>query len=369
MLKKLLLSLSVFAVLFAILEIRQRWNDAADSAERSEKPYSVRGETVDGRSVSDRGGAIALRHHPYLVYRTAPDQRTAGVTVNAQGFRGRDWTREKPAGTRRVAVLGGSVAFGQGASGDDATFCARLEASLRADGLRAEVMNAGVIGYGSTQELIQLATVVLDYAPDVVVLVDGWNDFYIGATLAETEPAIVHPTFLDFDRALARSTEHARNLFRASAYVRRMEAKLSRNRSREGRFGTFHDNLARTLPIYRRNVSRMCKLATAHGSRVVVVAQPELYRRGGDIPAAERVLRERFDTSGYGAAGRAQYPSFVEAAADVARAEGALFLDATTIFDDVADAVFVDFVHLNDRGNAILAERLAPLVTRALGSP
>jgi len=69
-------------------------------------------------------------------------------------------------------MLGDSVTFGSGVR-DDGTFCA-----LRA--WRYDVVNLGVEGYGTDQELLQLEHEGLAYHPDVVVLNftvanDIWN--------------------------------------------------------------------------------------------------------------------------------------------------------------------------------------------------
>ena len=49
--------------------------------------------------------------------------------VNAEGLRGRETTVEKPAGVRRVAVLGDSIAFGYWVADEDG-FPRQLEAML-----------------------------------------------------------------------------------------------------------------------------------------------------------------------------------------------------------------------------------------------
>lgn len=69
------------------------------------------------------------------------------VTINALGQRGGEIAVAKPAGTRRVVVLGDSIVFGAGVA-DDATFCTRLNERL---GPEVTVINAGVSGYNATQ--------------------------------------------------------------------------------------------------------------------------------------------------------------------------------------------------------------------------
>ena len=80
---------------------------------------------------------------------------THNVVINKFGIRGSEITPSIP-GVRRVIVLGDSFTFGQ-AVDDSALFSTRLEDRLKtASGLRYEVINAGVPGYGTAQELLML---------------------------------------------------------------------------------------------------------------------------------------------------------------------------------------------------------------------
>ncbi len=100
-----------------------------------------------------------------------------GFNTNADGFRGaKDYAIPKPAGTFRIVVLGDSVALGHGVE-DDETFSAVLEHALSST-RRTEVVNMGVSGFGTAEELVQLQTVGWRYDPDLVVLSYFPNDPY-----------------------------------------------------------------------------------------------------------------------------------------------------------------------------------------------
>lgn len=93
------------------------------------------------------------------------------VTHNALGFRGPEVPPEKPPGELRVLMLGDSFTYGIGVA-DDETFSAQLE-KLDA---RLEILNSGVNGYGTAQELLLLRDQGLALRPDVVVIAFYWND-------------------------------------------------------------------------------------------------------------------------------------------------------------------------------------------------
>lgn len=91
------------------------------------------------------------------------------VSVNDQGLRGRP-VGPRQDGVSRILVLGDSFAFGYGV-GEDETFSAYLEACLNRTGPGAfEVLNAGVPGYGTVDQLNFLRSRGEALDPDVVVL-------------------------------------------------------------------------------------------------------------------------------------------------------------------------------------------------------
>jgi hypothetical protein len=101
-------------------------------------------------------------------------------STNSQGFRGTaEYGEIKPHGVYRVLVLGDSTTLGHGV-GDNDTFSFLLEQMLSNTG-RTEVINMGVSGFGTAEELIQLRNVGLQYAPNLVILGYFPNDPYNNA--------------------------------------------------------------------------------------------------------------------------------------------------------------------------------------------
>jgi hypothetical protein len=95
------------------------------------------------------------------------------VRINSDGLRDREHPVAKAPGTVRIAVLGDS--FAQAAEVSvEATFWSHLERALnacRAFGeRRVEVLNFGVSGYGTAQELLTLRYRAWKYSPDIVLL-------------------------------------------------------------------------------------------------------------------------------------------------------------------------------------------------------
>ena len=95
------------------------------------------------------------------------------VEINRDGMRDRDHALEKPAEIVRVAVLGDS--FMQGVNVPlEKTFASFLERDLAGcaptTSQPAEVLNFGVEGYGTAQELLTYRHRAARYRPDIVIL-------------------------------------------------------------------------------------------------------------------------------------------------------------------------------------------------------
>ena len=125
---------------------------------------------------------VAYLYDPEIRYVLAPNQQgwidDGLVTVNAQGFRSRTPTAlPKPNGRFRIVTLGDSVAIGMGVA-DDETFSAQTERLLRQrfPGKDLDVVNLGVPGYDTRQEVGLLRRHVAELKPDLVLVGFYSND-------------------------------------------------------------------------------------------------------------------------------------------------------------------------------------------------
>ncbi|MBT37312.1 MAG: SGNH/GDSL hydrolase family protein [Myxococcota bacterium] len=96
--------------------------------------------------------------------------------VNEFGYRDRNHEREKPPGVFRIVVIGDSIAAGYRIDALEDVFPFQLEQALRRRGVDAEILNFGVSGYNTQQEVYTLIDRGLAYDPDLVVLAYCLND-------------------------------------------------------------------------------------------------------------------------------------------------------------------------------------------------
>jgi hypothetical protein len=111
----------------------------------------------------------------------------AFVRINSEGLRDREHAKPKPADTLRIAIIGDSYAEAFQVEQEKAFWSVmerRLQACASPGGRRVEVINFGVSGYGTAQELLTLREKVWDYSPDVVLLAVTTNNDVLDNTRA-----------------------------------------------------------------------------------------------------------------------------------------------------------------------------------------
>ena len=95
--------------------------------------------------------------------------------INSRGFRDREFSEAKMPGTVRIVCLGDSVTFALDLP-LEASYPKRLEADLRAAGLRVETLNFGAPHFDLPQHVAHYQRKAAAFRPDIVVLQFGLND-------------------------------------------------------------------------------------------------------------------------------------------------------------------------------------------------
>ncbi len=136
-------------------------------------------------------------YDPFRTHRLNPEYRPVGFEGeplhSRQEFRRASELRNTDK-TFRIFLLGGSTVYGTGTTKgsvypyhpilhDDETIDFYLERMLNEAfrdkyHLPIEVVNAGVIGYQTFQNLVYINSIILNYNPDAIVTLDGQNDFF-----------------------------------------------------------------------------------------------------------------------------------------------------------------------------------------------
>lgn len=327
-----------------------------------------------------------LRYELKPGYRAHLSGRKIGLRINAAGLRGHEVDPDK-GGRFRAAVLGDSVAFAKETEEAD-TFVDRLEAKLASGRPGAEVLNFGVEGYDTLEEVIHFRRTGRSLKPDVVILCYCLND--IGVTPFEFRatnlimehrfPVWFHSRALTWlsgllDRAFLERWRQARierdeafaahdrelygpaepdafereQLARIPALQALFDASHADKRSsladRSGRLWLHEYESTENLGKIRYALRELRSLADADGFKVLVAILPFFYRVDGvylDAPAHAIVGHE---------AALCGLPVL-----DLYEAMAAEGLETLTL----------DGVHLNSKGHRVMARLLFDAVQASL---
>ena len=151
--------------------------------------------------------------NPVLFYELRPHVEIGPYRVNSNGFRDREYAIEKPAGVFRIAVLGDSIAWGHMLP-LEATFAKQLEQALNSQlDQQFEVLNFGVSGYSTQQEVELYRTRVKRFDPDLVIVCYCLNDFMASSVEAGALQRAYYDVF-----SKSYLLEHWQRYFRGMAH-------------------------------------------------------------------------------------------------------------------------------------------------------
>ena len=272
------------------------------------------------------------------------------VNVDAHGFRVTPHVQLQP--QRSIWLFGGSTVWGTG-NRDAGTLAAQLEQVYRerAPELAVRVDNFGESGYVSRQSLaaFQSALSCVEPAADMALFLDGAND--------------VFATFQAGVAGQPQNEENRRREFNSSrqlgaqlrAWAMRLEgiARLvqpdvgPRDAAEQQRLATA------TADAYLSQARQAAALARSYQVDLLYAWQPTVFDRApARADEAAIVAASMADHVRLQQQTRAQVDARLQSATETP------VIDLGGVFDGVDTPLFFDFVHLSERGQRLLAERL-----------
>lgn len=335
---------------------------------------------------------ITYEFDPYKNMRPAPNYHNAkGVHHNAQGFREDvDTPQGKGPNTYRIFVMGGSTAYGLQSMSkygqvkysvirNSETIDTYLEEYLQrklGTNTKVEVINAAITSHYSHHHLIYLNQTILKYHPDMVVFIDGYNDYFHYMKGFDQ--------FRDYGYQ-ERATQYMGEptvqawmgytgwwLFQKSHFVHLVAKTLrpiwiavmtaGRGRARivvdEALVNLSENAKSNFLKMVERN-----SLILRHeGVIPVFVLQPEIaFKQSKTLTPLEQQIFHELDSQwqeNFVEFKNRAKPIVVDYLSQSTKRAGSVFLDMTDIFGGVIEDAYTDYCHLTPLGNRRLAERI-----------
>ena len=172
--KQTLLGIIGLIILFLVIElIANVWWFAQINCEFEENEIFQQMDNDKKRQL-----CVDLYEIKTLGMELVPNQENQSITINSLGFRGDEFSVDKSDSTYRIFMLGGSTMFGYGATSDKTTIPGYLKEFFYRDyeEYDIEIINSGIQGADSFDELNLIKTKLLNYSPNMIIIYDGWND-------------------------------------------------------------------------------------------------------------------------------------------------------------------------------------------------
>ena len=347
----------------------------------------------------DGAHLVSYQFDDYKIILPTPNYANwKGIYHNAQGFRERENTpRRKDPGVFRIFVMGGSTAYGLGSLSsfgqeryslitNEETIDYYLENYLKQKfpGRRIEVINAAITSHYSHHHLIYLNQTILKYDPDMVIFIDGFNDYYPytkgfdqfadyayqeRAHLFMGEPSV--EAWLKYSGWWLFRKSHFVHL--AAKTLRPVGIGISRIGAQRLRIDV-EDALANLRENAGRNFVKMVErngLVLKYENIVPVFAlQPEIaFRQAKKFSPLEQDIFG--EMSAHWQENFVQFknearPIVTKHLEEATAKTGSTFVDLTDIYGGVEGDVYTDYCHLTPLGNQKLAEalgdRVVPLI-------
>ena len=320
--RKLLYAVLVTVAAFATAElgIRLAWSEPVVEGQLDPAPVH--------RWTLPRSGSITL----------------AGVetTTNSLRHRGPEITPERPPCTWRVYATGDSSVFGHGVAQGQA-YVELLEKRVAPPaGLRVEAINGGVPGYSSYQSMSRLEENGWHLSLDLLVIGNLWSD---------SSRSDVPDRILLAQRDVVDTGADAASVLRHSALFRFAQGLLV-EREQVFAMGTPTGPVVRVEPEeFHDNLIAMVRGVRRRGGEPLLLVLPH--------PTDQRDLNDPWEQQMLAHGGPETGKAHRDMIRRVALDEAVLLVDVSREVATVGEDLFLDEVHPNVAGHALIADALA----------
>jgi lysophospholipase L1-like esterase len=316
--------------------------------------------------------ATEARYKPFLGWQRkdfpeAP--RTARYIHIEHGLRRTENPPPTATGTKplEIAFFGGSTVWGVGST-DHGTLPSAFARIATAAGYPVHVTNLGEDGYVQWQEVMRLDELVADgAAPDLAILYDGANDVFTHfQTPLDGQRERIHQNLAKWQARFLDRHDLLTALRDTSGVHLALKALASRGTAPAPRFAiqwpasvTVEQVAATVARRHREGAAHVARIGKAYGFPVASFWQPTVFTKRAKTEDEKQHAQ---------AFGDKLEPIYAGARA----ALGNQIVDLGDTFADATEDVYIDWCHVGEDGNEVLARRIldsvAPLLRARLAS-
>jgi lysophospholipase L1-like esterase len=326
-----------------------------------------------------------MRFSCFLGYYPLESHRGKGYITNKYGFRyGDDFPVKKPDNEIRIFITGGSVAWGWGVNQED-LYATVAEKALQDSfpDKKIRVVSTGVVSYLSTHEKTLVLNKLKDFEPDIVVMFTGYNDIYAGYSGRRT----VDDTWDYFDAApiLAKHNScyaledqndkkgiypprYDDYTFKTHYIIDHFLYGLQSRKSLEVSITKMQTDKNVIVEDLKDNIRAIFDASKRNNFTFVFYLQPSMCNTKKKLSSSEASFNDSAQVWYVG------FPEYCSSLFDLfrkrlplfAKEEGFVFVDGDQAISHETKTVFLDQVHLGDRGNRLIAKHMVEILTDLL---
>jgi hypothetical protein len=304
-----------------------------------------------------------VQWHSFVYWRRSPFK--GQFNIDARGIRSTAYVFDTVSSLppKKIFMFGGSTMWGTGAR-DECTIPSFLQLELSKRGIHFESINFGESGYVSTQEVIALMLELQKgNVPLAAVFFDGVND-----TFSAYQQGVAGLPQNEFNRALEFNLSTSdnngqcllvllrglRSVHLLQAVTRRLGIAIDANPVAKASTHAELEHLAEeVVDKYYANVRIVNALAQAYGFKALFYLQPTVFGKENLSEYEKKELEAAADYQQFFAMTHRVFTQRIE------RNESKNIHDLSSIFAPVKEPLYIDWMHVNERGNAILAHAMA----------
>ena len=280
-----------------------------------------------------------------------PNQKTGSVNINSFGVRGEEFELKKESDVYRIVMLGGSTMYGVYATSDSATIPGFLDEKIERENpnFKVEIINAGINGADSFDELSFVTDRLLQLEPDMIFVYDGGNDLL--NKISEKE--ILKESW---PNEIEKVSKKIRNYYKTTHLIEFLDRVVQKNifddqnRKLED---ISKDNIERKILLWSERWVEFCERQDMSEKDIIVAVQPYLGTGKKSFSSWEKIAKQnniKTDVAQH-------FPLLIEHLEKIEK-KCTKVLNLTNSFDNNSETIFYDLIHVGDQGNEIIADRI-----------
>jgi len=319
------------------------------------------------------------------------DEKIIGVRNNSLGFRCREF-KDKEENVIRVVLLGGSVAYGCGATNNDNTISGNLEKILNEknkNGSKIECYNLSQINNFLSQDLLIANTFFYKLKPDFVVSFAGWNEI-AASYLQNQEKLKKFRTYLMEevgDLGPLNLPSYRKELFlniikkyfkdnsRILSFIKKKDEYGPRLGSDKNLFEEkkFHDQINLSSNIFLEHVNKFYLMSKGYNFEYIQFLQPHIYKKK-NLTENEKKVVELYNHV-RPAYGGMEFSDFLmnnsiynQIHDGLKRSGNVECYNLENMFKDTNENIFFTLVHTNDKGYELMAKKISDVLVNKINN-